>query len=349
MLLMTVLNFGSTVYAEDSDEQLLSKGMWRDPVTGLVWTRCSLGQEWDGVGCNGYPLTYKWEDAMLVADKHQFSGYTDWYLPTVEDITTLLKCRFGFIQGKDNWYKMPTNDGLEAPKKDCKNYPGGGLGMPTRYEIDSKIFPDPYPKEESRRYYLSNNRWEFDVNGGNVYDAKENKDTEHFIRLVRKPSSLGYQVFEGNVAIIKQKQAELVRQEEEAQKDAVQAHIRAEAEEKERQARLKREAALPAQSMYLQAGKYDRNGQQSDAKRLYELLIEKYPNHALAVQANNRLVGIKSGNDAASTASSRANAERSRASESCKKRKSSYIDSCSPLDGDAKYACWDRANALCSE
>lgn len=63
--------------------------------------------------------------------------------------------------------------------------------------------------------------------------------------------------------------------------------------ERERQALLKRESALPPQAMYLQAGKYDRSGQQSDAIRLYELLIEKFPSSPLAVQATNRLVAIQ--------------------------------------------------------
>ena len=59
--------------------------------------------------------------------------------------------------------------------------------------------------------------------------------------------------------------------------------------ERKEQARLKREAALPPQAMYLQAGKYDRQGSSSDAKRLYETLIEKYPNHPLAIKANDQL------------------------------------------------------------
>ena len=126
---------------------------------------------------------------------------------------------------------------------------------------------------------------------------------------------------------------------------AQQADIRAATEEKERQARIKKESGLSAQSMYLQAGKYDRNGQQSDAVRLYELLIEKYPNHALTIQANNRLIGIKSENNTASTN----NAERSRASFECKERKKAYTSSCYNLNSEEHYACISRARSLCSE
>ena len=112
------------------------------------------------------------------------------------------------------------------------------------------------------------------------------------------------------------------------------------AAEHQEQERLKRESALPAQAMYLQAGKYDRNGQQSDAVRLYELLIEKFPNHALAVQANNRLVGIRSGNEA----SNRADIENSQASAECGRRKEAYRMSC----GD-DWQCYERAKSICSE
>ena len=32
----------------ETDTELLKKGQWRDPMTDLIWSRCSLGQPWSG-------------------------------------------------------------------------------------------------------------------------------------------------------------------------------------------------------------------------------------------------------------------------------------------------------------
>lgn len=70
---------------------------------------------------------------------------------------------------------------------------------------------------------------------------------------------------------------------------------RSKREMEEEKARLKREMGLSPQAMYLQAGKYEREGNASDAKRLYETLIEKHPNHPLAIKANDQLLSVSSG------------------------------------------------------
>jgi hypothetical protein len=53
------------------------------------------------------------------------------------------------------------------------------------------------------------------------------------------------------------------------------------------------------QSLYLQAGKAERQAQQGKAKELYEALIDRYPTSELAVKANDRLLELMKGSTAA--------------------------------------------------
>jgi hypothetical protein len=48
--------------------------------------------------------------------------------------------------------------------------------------------------------------------------------------------------------------------------------------------------AETAQSLYLQAGKAERQDQQAKAKELYEAIIDRFPTSELAVKANDRLL-----------------------------------------------------------
>ena len=64
-----------------------------DTVTGLMWMRCLVGQTWDGKTCNGIAGHYTWDEAMK--QKTTFAGYSDWRLPTIEELRTLIYCSSG--------------------------------------------------------------------------------------------------------------------------------------------------------------------------------------------------------------------------------------------------------------
>lgn len=49
--------------AKQTDTELMASGQWRDPDTGLIWMRCSIGQEWTGLNCTGTPVELNWQDA----------------------------------------------------------------------------------------------------------------------------------------------------------------------------------------------------------------------------------------------------------------------------------------------
>lgn len=67
-----------------------------DSKTGLVWTRCSVGQTWSGSACAGTAATYTHEEALQLA--HTAS---DWRLPNVKELFSLADkgCQYPAIDG----------------------------------------------------------------------------------------------------------------------------------------------------------------------------------------------------------------------------------------------------------
>lgn len=65
-----------------------------DNHTTLVWTRCAVGQRWDGRACAGQPKAVKWSDAMaLVAqlNAHGHAGHNDWRLPVMPELASIVE------------------------------------------------------------------------------------------------------------------------------------------------------------------------------------------------------------------------------------------------------------------
>jgi len=57
-----------------------------------------------------------------------------------------------------------------------------------------------------------------------------------------------------------------------------------------------------AQSLYLQAGRAERQDQQAKAKELYEAIIDRFPSSDLAIKANDRLLELMRGTSTAPSA-----------------------------------------------
>ncbi len=80
-----------------------SDGTVIDKRTGLQWMRCSLGQVWTGKICDGKPTQYTWDEAMQ--QKSDFAKYTDWRLPTIFELETLVYCSSGKDYGREKRLK----------------------------------------------------------------------------------------------------------------------------------------------------------------------------------------------------------------------------------------------------
>lgn len=81
--------------AEPKSSSTSSSGTWYDSSTNLTWMRCSLGQTWNGKSCVGTAKMYTWDEAQQAVAKMNrtggYAGYTDWVLPDIESLKSLLQ------------------------------------------------------------------------------------------------------------------------------------------------------------------------------------------------------------------------------------------------------------------
>ena len=71
------------------DEKFLD--VWKDPKTKLMWTRSPLA----------FGKTYTWNDAISACKQCSIAGYSDWRLPTIEELQTLMiKDEMGYACSK---------------------------------------------------------------------------------------------------------------------------------------------------------------------------------------------------------------------------------------------------------
>ena len=91
-------------------------GTITDTKTGLMWKRCSEGLS--GENCEeGEIEKYTWYDAVKRFKNIEYAGYTDWRLPTIDELKTLLYCS----EGKDK--EGDCNDGFEYPTINQQAFP----------------------------------------------------------------------------------------------------------------------------------------------------------------------------------------------------------------------------------
>jgi hypothetical protein len=75
----------------DAAYVVLSDGTAVDVRTGLMWKRCAEGQTWDGAACAGTRLAANWQLALAIADASTFAGHTDWRVPNIKELMTLVE------------------------------------------------------------------------------------------------------------------------------------------------------------------------------------------------------------------------------------------------------------------
>lgn len=80
----SIADFDSTRFDISQSEVVIDK------QTGLMWQRCSLGQMWKDNNCSGIAESLKWEEGLKAADDNQLAGYHDWYVPSKEQLLTLI-------------------------------------------------------------------------------------------------------------------------------------------------------------------------------------------------------------------------------------------------------------------
>lgn len=229
-----------------ADEVLLQSGQWRDPATGLIWTRCSLGQTWNGSGCDGQAKEFNWWDAHQAALKHSEGGHSDWRLPTAPELASLLAGKVQ--QGKAAYLMQNKVNGEER---------WSGLSAAEQNDLQQNYFDSGQegyvspklgkPGADNFGWYWSSSpdggnsglAWSVSFTNGNVFSS--NRNYLSGVRLVRASQSLeggnaALLAFEQQAKNIYQDPAYLKWQEEKRQEDA-----RRQEEEARRQAEIERQ------------------------------------------------------------------------------------------------------------
>lgn len=93
-------------------------GTVTDTKTGLMWKRCSEGLSGDNCE-HGKAEEYTYDDAVKRFKHVDYAGYSDWRLPTVDELKTLVYCS----KGIENKKSGSCNDGSERPTINQQAFP----------------------------------------------------------------------------------------------------------------------------------------------------------------------------------------------------------------------------------
>ncbi len=149
------------------DRYLVKGGLVKDPTTGLVWMRCSFGQSWNGSTCKGKAAELSWTQAASIPSHFDYSGYSDWRVPTLEELKTLVYCSSGQSELTEN----------------------GTSGCSGDYEHPT-IVRGAFPETPSGGFWSSSpsaniNGYAWIVYFYYGYGGHDSKDSNYLLRLVR--------------------------------------------------------------------------------------------------------------------------------------------------------------------
>lgn len=69
-------------------------GTITDAKSGLMWSKCSIGQQWSENGCSGAAANLEWADALTTVQQFNTSGglggNADWRLPNIKELGSLV-------------------------------------------------------------------------------------------------------------------------------------------------------------------------------------------------------------------------------------------------------------------
>lgn len=210
LAVLTAFSSAGLVCGQTPAAMVAASAQWQDPETGLIWMRCSLGQQWDGVSCKGEALALSWHDAKdyiasYVNDRLPAGANSQWRLPTVKELSSIRKCTKGWrYKTKLVVTDKLTEEGRLAHVEshraglDTVNLPDETTGKtretarwceqgsqePT---VDTQFFPNTPKKgfywSSTRGTGFSNGVWGMSVGNGSLFWYGRNY--RNLVRLVR--------------------------------------------------------------------------------------------------------------------------------------------------------------------
>ncbi|GHG68055.1 hypothetical protein GCM10010919_17200 [Alishewanella longhuensis] len=106
--------------------------------TGLMWMRCSNQQVWDGAKCIGNSIGATWANALVIAEQSDFASYTDWRLPNIKELQTIIEARC--LPGGVNEVVFPIADRVYYSDPDEEIWLGGN----NFWSATTTVFPSAY-------------------------------------------------------------------------------------------------------------------------------------------------------------------------------------------------------------
>ncbi|HDZ9327076.1 TPA: DUF1566 domain-containing protein [Vibrio cholerae] len=177
LLLCGALFLSKLAQASDIDGRYRDNGNGTitDSKTNLTWMRCSLGQQWTGSTYAGVAMEMNWNDALRTEMSFSYAGHSDWRVPTVDELDTLVQCSAG---------REPS---VRPNGEFVADTSGGCLGdKHQRPTINITVFhntPDNWYWSSSPYAYNSDHAWHVSIYSGYVFYGY--KYSNHHVRLVR--------------------------------------------------------------------------------------------------------------------------------------------------------------------
>lgn len=161
--------YNSNLYAENN-ATLMPKGEWKDPKTGLIWMRCTIGQKFIKNSCEGNGILFTSEDAKdyinkYVNPKYKLTKSKAWRIPEVEEFAAIRACTNGWLQDIKQTSELTERGRIYKDKKVTRWTHINGKKLPSlcsdsskRPAINGNIFPNlpkPSTKENDswQQYY----------------------------------------------------------------------------------------------------------------------------------------------------------------------------------------------------
>ncbi len=155
-------------------------GVVTDSKTHLIWMRCSLGQTWTGSTCQGTAAKFTFQQALDKARGFSYAGYSNWRVPTIKELNTLVYCS----NGKTIHYKQ---QGYHNQKTEGGNGCEGDSGDPHQKPTIVKTI---FPNTVSGGYWSSSPNMDDSKVAWGVYfsaghDYYDYRYYSRYVRLVR--------------------------------------------------------------------------------------------------------------------------------------------------------------------
>lgn len=100
-----------------------------DLATNLMWAQCSLGENLLSSTCDGLPAGMSRYEARIACNDLTLAGYSDWRLPSENELRTLIRCTNGVLYQSNHYARRAhvCNGGSAIPAIDTRVFPMDSL------------------------------------------------------------------------------------------------------------------------------------------------------------------------------------------------------------------------------